>query len=146
MMPFPVRRGKVEKKSCYTLLGIDEDGKKEILGFWMSGSNGESSLLWQEVLEALRERGLRQVLLIAGDGLTGLREAAKKVYPKADFQSCVLHKVRASLNKVRKRDREKTSRDLKRIYQVNSKVETLLGLENLKRNWGKIYPELVESY
>jgi len=84
------------------------------------------------------------VLLIAGNGLTGLREAAKKVYPKDDFQSSVLHKVRASLNKVR-RDREKVARDLKRIYQVNNKEEALLGLENLKRNWEKIYPELVES-
>ena len=142
----PVRRGKVEKESCYIALGIDEDGKKEILGFWMSGSNGESSLLWQEVLETLRERGLRQVLLIAGDGLTGLREAAKKVYPKADFQSCVLHKVRASLNKVRRRDREKIARDLKRIYQVNNKKEALSGLENLEKNWKRIYPELVESW
>jgi len=70
----------------------------------------------------------------------------KRVYPKADFQSCVLRKARVSLNKVRRRDREKTSRDLKRIYQVNSKEEALLGLENLKRNWEKIYPELVESY
>ena len=112
----------------------------------MITSNGESSLLWQKVLETLRERGLRKVLLILGDGLTGLREAAKKVYPKADFQSCVLHKVRASLNKVRRRDREKIARDLKRIYEVNSKKEALLGLENLKRNWEKIYPELARNY
>ena len=142
----PVRRERVEKEPCYIALGIDEDGKKEIFTLWMSSSNGESSLLWQEVLETLRERGLRQVLLILGDGLTGLREVAEKVYPKADFQSCVLHKVRASLNKVRRRDREKTSRDLKRIYQVNSKKEALLGLENLKRNWRRIYPELARSY
>ena len=112
----------------------------------MSRSNGESSFLWQEVLQTLRERGLKQVLLIAGDGLTGLREVAKKVYLKADFQTCVLHKVRASLNKVRRKDREKVARDLKRIYQVNNKEEALLGLENLGRNWEKIYPELVESW
>jgi len=86
------------------------------------------------------------VLLIVGDGLTGLREAAKKVYPKADFQSCVLHKVRASLNRIKRRDREKVARDFKRIYQVNSKKEALLGLENLKRNWEKIYPELARSW
>ena len=119
--------------------------KKEILGFWMSGSNGESSLLWQKVLEALRERGLRQVLLILGDGLTGLREAAKKVYPKADFQSCVLHKVRASLNKVRRRDREKVARNLKRIYQVNSKEEALLGLKALKETGKRFIQSLHEA-
>ena len=94
----------------------------------------------------VRERGLKQVLLIAGDGLTGLREVAKKVYPKADFQTRLLHKVRVSLNKVRRKDREKVARDLKRIYQVNSKEEALLGLENLGRNWEKIYPEFVESW
>ena len=84
-------------RTCNAILGIDEDGKKEIFTLWMSGSNGESSLLWQEVLQTLRERGLKQVLLIAGDGLTGLRKVAKKVYPKADFQTRLLHKVRASL-------------------------------------------------
>ena len=111
----------------------------------MSTLNGGFSLLWQEVLETLRERGLRQALLTTGDGLTGLREVAKKVYPNPIFQAYLLHKVRASLNKVRRRDREKTSRDLKRIYQVNSKKEALLGLKALK-NWEKIYPELARSY
>ena len=112
----------------------------------MSTLNGESSLLWQEVLETLRERGLRKVLLILGDGLTGLREAAKKVYLNPIFQTYLLHKVRASLNKVRRRDREKIARDLKRIYEVNNKKEALSGLENLEKNWKRIYPELVESW
>ena len=111
----------------------------------MSTLNGEPSLLWQEVLETLRERGLRQVLLIAGDGLTGLREAAKKVYPNSVFQSCVLHKVRASLNKVRRKDREKVARDLKRIYQVNSKEEALLGLKALKETGKRFIQSLHEA-
>jgi len=70
----------------------------------------------------------------------------KRVYPKADFQSCVLRKAKASLNKVRRRDRKKIARDLKRIYEVNNKKEALSGLENLEKNWKRIYPELVESY
>jgi len=111
----------------------------------MSGSNGESSPLGQEMLEALRERGLRQVFLIAGDGLTGLREVTKKVYPKAIFQRCVLHKVRTSLNKVRRRDREKIARDLKRIYEVNSRKEALSGLENLEKNWKRFIQSLHEA-
>jgi len=82
------------------------------------------------------------VPLIAGDGLTGLREVAKKVYPKADFQTCLLHKAGASLNKIRRKDREKVVRDLKRIYQVNSKEKALLGLESLKRNWGRFTQSL----
>jgi len=85
------------------------------------------------------------VLLIAGDGLTGLREVAKKVYPKNDFQAYLLHKVRASLNKVRRKDREKTSRDLKRIYQVNSKKETLLRLKTLKETGKKFIQSLHEA-
>ena len=82
------------------------------------------------------------MLLIAGDGLTGLREVTKKVYPNPIFQTYLLHKVRAFLNKVRRKDREKTSRDLKRIYQVNSKEEALLGLENLGRNWKRFIQSL----
>jgi len=103
------------------------------------------SLLWQEVLEALRERGLRQVLLIAGDGLTGLREVAKKVYPNSIFQTYLLHKVRTSPNKVRRRNREKTSRDLKRIYQVNSKEEALLGLKALKETGKRFIQSLQKA-
>jgi len=61
----PVRRERVEKESCNTLLGIDEDGKKEIFTLWMSTLNGESSLLWQEVLETLRERGLKLIFKAA---------------------------------------------------------------------------------
>ena len=95
---------------------------------------------------SLERKRAKEVLLIAGDGLTGLREVAKKVYSKADFQTCLLHKVRASLNKVRRKDREKVARDLKRIYQVNNKEEAILGLENPGRNWEKIYPELVKSW
>jgi len=67
----PVRRERVEKESCYTLLGIDEDGKKEIFTLWMSTLNGESSLLWQEVLEALRKRGLRKVFSLLEMDLPG---------------------------------------------------------------------------
>ena len=104
----------------------------------MSTLNGESSLLWQEVLETLRERGLRQVLLILGDGLTELREAAEKVYSNPIFQTYLLHKVR-------RRDREKITRDLKRIYEVNSKKEALLGLENLEKTGREYIQSLHEA-
>jgi len=107
---------------------LDERVKWRILSFVAGGAGN------------FKRKRLRQVLLIAGDGLTGLREAAKKVYPKADFQSYVLHKVR-------RRDREKKiGRDLKRIYEVNNKKEALSGLENLEKNWKRIYPELARSY
>ena len=85
------------------------------------------------------------MLLIAGNGLTGLREMAKKVIPRLTFKPTSLHKAGASLNKVRRKDREKTSRDLKRIYQVNSKEEALLGLENLGRNWKRFIQSLHEA-
>ena len=75
------------------------------------------------------------MLLIAGDGLTELREVAKKVYPKADFQTCLLHKVR-------RKDREKIARDLKRIYEVNNRKEALSGLENLEKNWKRFIQSL----
>jgi len=101
----------------YIALGIDEEGHKEVLGFWLMGSEGESLEIWKEILVELKGRGLEEPLLFIGDGLTGLPEAVKEVYPRADFQSCLVHKVRSSLNKVRKRDREAVSQDLKKIYR-----------------------------
>lgn len=140
------RNGVVEKEVVYFVMGLSEEGYKEILGFWIPGGNGESALNWKEILKELYDRGLREPLLIVGDNLPGLESAVKLIYPLVDFQSCVLHKIRNTLNKVRKRDKVAVAEDLKRMYETHSESDWEFGFERFKKNWGKIYPEIVRSW
>jgi len=141
-----IRRDVVEGEVVYIALGIDEEGYKEVIGFWIPGSDGESASLWKEFLYHLKERGLREPLLFIGDGLKGLKEAVKEVYPLADFQSCILHKVKGTLKRVRKRDREALAIDLKKIYRQNSKEGFIEAFKKVKEVWGKIYPLLFKGW
>jgi transposase-like protein len=140
------RGGVVEKEVVYVVMGLSEDGYKEILGFWIPGGSGESALNWKEIFKELYERGLKEPLLIVGDDLSGLEEAVKLVYPLAEFQSCVLHKIRNTLNKVRKRDRALVAEDLKRMYETHSEGDWRAHFERFKRNWAKFYPEIIKSW
>jgi len=128
------------------VLGISEEGIKEIIAYYLPGGSGESSIIWKEVLTDLYNSGLREPLLIVGDNLPGLEEAVSLVYPKADFQSCALHKVRNTLKKVRKRDQSAVVEDLKRIYEAHNEELWRENFERFKRNWGKIYPEVIRSW
>jgi len=141
-----VKRGSVDGEVVYVALGIDEDGHKEVLGFWLGGAEGESSEIWTEILCELRERGLNEPLLFVGDGLRGLPGAVKELYPRADFQSCLLHKVRGSLLRVRRRHREALKEDLKRVYRQRDEIGFRQAFEEFKREWGKLYPEVVASW
>ena len=141
-----IRRVSVEGEVVYIAMGIDEEGHKEVLGFWIMGGEGESAGNWEEILEELKERGLKEVLVFVGDGLRGLGEAVKKVYPKAEFQSCILHKIRSSLRKVRKRDEEAVREELKKVYRSADKESFLKRWEGFKKRWEKIYPEVVKSW
>lgn len=141
-----IRRGDVEGEVVYLTLGIDEDGYKEVLGFWIIGAEGESSQVWQEILLELKERGLKEPLLFIGDGLKGPAGAIKEVYPQADFQSCILHKVRSTLSKARKRDREGIKEDLKRVYKQKDGDSFREAFAEFKSRWGRVYPEVVSSW
>ena len=139
-----VRRDTVEKEVVLFVLGIDEEGYREILDFEVNPSEGAES--WLEMIRRLYERGVREVLLFVADGVTGLEERIKEYFPKADFQSCVVHKVRNTLNKVRAKDRKKVAKDLKKIYQVSTEEEALKGFEKFKEKWESKYPRVVKSW
>lgn len=141
-----IRRDKVEGEVVYIALGIDEEGYKEVIGFWVPGSDGESSKLWKEFLYMLKERGLKEPLLFIGDGLKGLKEAVKEVYPLADFQDCIVHKVNGTLRKVRKRDREALAVDLKKIYRQGSKDKFIEEFYKVKKRWERIYPVIFKGW
>jgi putative transposase len=139
-----LRRDTVEKEVVLFVLGIDEEGHKEILDFEINPSEGAESYL--DLIKKLYERGVKEVLLFVADGIRGLEERIKEYFPKADFQSCVVHKIRNTLSKVRAKDRKSVAEDLKRIYQVSKEEEAIKGFERFKNNWKQKYPNVVKSW
>jgi putative transposase len=139
-----LRRGVVEKEVIYFVLGVTEEGYREILGFYVGGK--ESAFGWREILQDLYTRGVHEVLLGVFDGLPGLEEAFKAVFPKADVQRCVIHKVRNTLNHVRKKDQYEIVEDLKAIYRSFTKKAALEQFEFFKDKWEKKYPKEVQSW
>jgi putative transposase len=139
-----VRRDTVAKEAVYFALGVDEQGYREILGFYVGGQESASS--WSEVLLDLKRRGVEEVLLGIFDGLSGLSDVFRKAYPLADVQRCVVHKVRNTLNKARKKDQYELAQDLKRIYNVYDKEQALIGFQLFENKWAKKYPNGVSSW
>ena len=141
-----IRRGKTAKEPVYIALGIKPDGRREILGFWLFGAEGESSRNWEEVLKDLKRRGVQRVRIFITDDLPGLEEAIKKIFPEADWQLCVLHAVRDALNKVRKKDREALAEALKKIYRAETEEEAREAWGSLRERWSGVYPRIVERW
>jgi len=127
------RREKTAKEPAYIALGIKPDGRREVLGFWLFGAEGESAHNWEEVLKDLKRRGGQRVQVFITDDLPGLEEAIKKIFPEADWQLCVLHAVRDALNKVRKKDRKALTEDLKKIYRAETYEEAEEALRKLRK-------------
>lgn len=141
-----IRRDSVAGEVVYVALGIGEDGCKEVLGFWIVGAEGESAIVWRDILAELKERGLSEPLLFVGDGLKGLGQAVKEIYPLADFQSCILHKVRGSLSRVRKKHREAMAEDIRQVYRQRDEAGFKAALASFCQVWGVIYPEVTKSW
>ncbi|WP_234293388.1 IS256 family transposase [Fictibacillus sp. FJAT-27399] len=141
---FSVRRDTVEKEAIYIVLGITLEGKREILGFFVGGR--ESANGWRSILEELYQRGVQRVLLGIFDGLSGLEEAFKTVYPKGDVQRCVVHKVRRTLSFVRKKDQKEVAADLKTVYRAHGLNEAEQAFKIVKEKWGKKYKREIQAW
>ncbi|WP_269411063.1 IS256 family transposase [Lentibacillus daqui] len=139
-----LRRDDVANEVVYIVIGVNEDGYREILGFYVGGK--ESSLGWKEILKDLYERGAQEVLLGVFDGLPGLETAMKEVYPKADVQRCVVHKVRNALNAVRKKDQTAVAEALKPIYEASTKAEAKERFQAFKEDWESKYSKVVKTW
>lgn len=113
-----LREGGIRKEAVYVVLGIDPEGHREVLGFYLFPN--ESAVVWQEILQDLWKRGMREVLVFVSDGLPGMEEAILGVYPNAEWQRCLLHKMRNTLAKVRREDCGAVALELKRIYLADS--------------------------
>jgi putative transposase len=129
--------GRVENRAVYVALGIDLEGRKEVLGLWTS--NHEGAKFWLAVLTELRNRGVKDILITCVDGLKGFPQAIETVFPDTRVQLCIVHLVRASLHYVNWKERKQVAADLKGIYRAASERQAAQELDDVIRKWGQKY-------
>jgi transposase-like protein len=130
--------GQVKNKTVYVVMGIDMNGRKDILGLWISET--ESAKYWLKVMTDLKNRGVKDILIITSDDLSGIENAIQAVYPDAEYQGCVVHVIRNSLKYVSYQDKKDFSRDMKLVYKAATEESALIALDELKDQWGDEYP------
>jgi len=136
--------GRVINKAVHLVLGVNLNGKKELLGFWIAQNEG--SKFWLSVLTDLQNRGVQDIFIACVDGLTGFPEAIETVYPNTRVQLCMVHLVRNSLNYVSYKHRRELVADLKTIYKASNETEAELNLELFAEKWDKRYPTISKSW
>ena len=136
--------GHYVSKAFYTVLGVNLEGKKEILGLYLNESEGAK--FWLQVLTDLQNRGVKDVLIASVDGLKGFPEAINAVFPDTEVQLCIVHQIRNSLKYVASKNQKQFAGELKKVYQAFTKEEAELELDKLEEKWGKKYPIIFESW
>jgi putative transposase len=128
----------VINKTVYFAVGIDLNGQKDVLGMWIAES--ESAKYWAKVLSDLKNRGVKDILIMTTDGLIGMKEAVEAIYPKTELQGCVVHVIRNGMKYVSYKDMKEFAKDIKSIYQAPTQEAALKGLNALKEKWSEKYP------
>jgi len=136
--------GHYVSKAFYTVLGVNLEGKKEILGLYLNESEG--ARFWLQVLTDLQNRGVEDILIASVDGLKGFPEAINSVFPETEVQLCIVHQIRNSLKYVASKNQKQFASELKTVYQANTKEEAEDALDRLEEKWGKKYPIVFESW
>ena len=142
---YSVRKdGVVVKKAVYLAIGIDKEGRKEVLGFWI-GEN-ESSKYWLNVLNEFKNRGVQDILIMSVDNLKGFSEAISSVFPKTEIQKCVVHQIRNSIRYISYKDAREFTSDLKEMYNAPTLEQAEFKLDELEEKWGKKYMAVINSW
>ena len=136
--------GRVINKAVHLALGVNLEGKKELLGIWMTSN--ESSKFWLSVMTELQNRGVKDIFIACCDGLTGFPEAIETVFTQTRVQLCIVHMVRNSLKYVSYKDRKVVAADLKKIYGANTESEAEQALVEFGEAWDKQYPTISKSW
>jgi transposase-like protein len=131
-------------KAVYVALGIDTEGKKDVLGIWLSENEGAK--FWLSNLTELKNRGVQDMLIACTDNLTGMTEAIAAVYPKTEHQLCIVHQIRNSLKFVSYKDRKALVADLKPVYTAATEEVALEALEDFAKKWDSQYPYITKSW
>jgi len=138
------QEGRVVSKACMVVLGIDMEGRQDILS--LNVVEKESASAWMAILEDLRSRGIKDVLFLCSDNLTGLASAVEAIYPKSVHQICIVHQVRNSLKYVSYKDRKAIMVDIKAIYKADNEKVAREAFEDFKEKWGHKYQKAVNSW
>ena len=136
--------GVIRKLAAYVILGINTEGKKEVLSITV-GDN-ESSKYWLSVLNELKNRGVKDILIICADGLSGIKEAIAAAFPKTEYQRCIVHQVRNTLKYVPDKDRKAFASDLKTIYHASDEEKARLALDRVTEKWTAKYPNSMKCW
>ena len=135
---------RIRKLAAYVILAITLDGKKDVISLQI-GEN-ESSKYWLGVLNDLKNRGVKDVMVICADGLTGIKEAINAAYPDAEYQRCIVHQVRNTLKYVSDKDMKNFASDLKTIYLAPNEQQGYDNLQRVKERWDEKYPNAMKSW
>ena len=131
---FNVKEDKsIVKKAAYVILGVNSEGKKDVLGIYIGGN--ESAKFWLTVLNDLKNRGVKDILIASVDGLTGFSDAIKAVYPHTDIQRCIIHQIRYTLSFVSYKEKKEFAKDLTEIYTSPNDETGYSALQELKEKW-----------
>lgn len=137
-------QGRYQNKAVYTVLALNLEGKKEVLGLYLSETEGAN--FWLSVLTDLQNRGVEDILIASVDGLTGFPEAITSIYPNTEVQLCIVHQIRNSLRYVASKDHKAFLVDLKRVYRAVNKDAAESALDELEKVWGQKYAIVIKSW
>jgi len=144
-MHYKVRdNGTVESRAIYNILGINREGKKDLIGIYLSENEGAK--FWLSVLTDLKQRGVEDILIACIDGLKGFPEAIEAVFPKTKIQLCIIHQIRTSMRYVPEKDKKAVIADLKPVYKAVNQEQAYEKLLEFDDKWGKKYPLSVKSW
>ena len=136
--------GHVRNKAIYVVIGVNMEGKKEVLGLWAGQTEGAK--FWLQVLTELKNRGVTDIFIACVDGLKGFPEAIEAVFPEAQVQLCIVHLVRASLNYVSWKQRKAVAADLQLIYRAGTVAEAEQRLAEFAVKWDGAYPRISQMW
>jgi putative transposase len=136
--------GRFVSKAVYTILALNLEGKKELLGLYLSESEGAH--YWLSVLTDLQNRGVKDILIACVDGLKGFPDAIQTIYPNTEVQLCVIHQIRNSMKYVASKNQKAFMADLKPVYKAATKNAAETALDELETKWGKQYPVVISSW
>lgn len=136
--------GVIGKNAAYVVLGISKNGIKEVLGIYIGES--ESSKFWLSVLNDIKNRGVKDILVLSSDGLTGIQESIKVAYPKTEHQTCMVHFVRNTLKYVNHKDKAQFAQDLKAIYTASSEDIGKKIMIDIQAKWKEKYPVVMNRW
>ncbi len=144
-MHFKVREdSKIVSKAAYICMALDMKGKKDILGIWIGESEGAK--FWLHVCNELKSRGVDDILIACMDGLKGLPEAIKTVYPDVSIQTCIVHQIRNTFKYIASKDQREFTKDLKSVYRAFNEEMALKNLDLLKDKWNDKYSVVIDSW